>query len=109
MNWKRILFAVPLLALSFSPQVEAKHRHRDDWNRRSERNYRNRYDDRYNRYQYQQRGYTGQDRNRDGAIDRYEWRGNHRSFERRDRNNDGRITPEDRGRNYRYDDRYYRR
>lgn len=32
------------------------------------------------------------DRNRDGAIDRSEWLGNRREFQRLDRNNDGYIT-----------------
>jgi hypothetical protein len=112
MDWKKLLFAAPLLALSFAPEAEARDhsRRHENWKRQSEQSYRYRYNNNYDsRYRYQ-----GQDRNRDGAINRYEWRGNNRSFERLDRNRDGLITPRDRyrynGDRYRYDNdrnRYY--
>lgn len=114
MNWKKLLLAVPLLALTYAPPAAEAKDHK--WKRNSEKNYRYRSNgNNYGYYNYNRPGYTGQDRNRDGAISRYEWRGNNRSFERRDRNRDGRISPQDRYRyrnnNNRYDynnnDRYW--
>lgn len=108
MNWKKLLLAVPLLALTYAPPAEAKNKGHDKWKRHTEQNYRYRDNNNgnYNNGNYNSRyGYTGQDRNRDGVVDRYEWRGNNRSFERQDRNRDGRITPQDR---YRRDNDRYR-
>lgn len=102
MNWKKLLLAVPLLALTYAPPAEARHRDRDHWKRHNQQSSRYRYN---NHGSYNNRyGYTGQDRNRDGAIERREWRGNNRSFDRLDRNRDGLITPQDRNR-YRYNTR----
>jgi hypothetical protein len=72
--------------------------------------------DRYRNYSYNRDGwnnsysrnaqrYRGLDRNRDGAIERYEWRGNNRSFERLDRNHDGVISRSDRYTDQRYRER----
>jgi len=92
------------VALTFAPAADAKDH--DKWKKHSERNYRDRSNNN-GYYNGNSRGYTGLDRNRDGVIERYEWRGNNRSFERQDRNRDGRITPQDRNR-YRNDsNRYY--
>lgn len=104
MNWKKLLLAVPLLALTYAPPAEATNhkRHNDrDYRYRSNSNNYNRYNN------YNRPGYTGLDRNRDGTISRYEWRGNNRSFERQDRNRDGRITPQDRQRYRNNNDRYW--
>jgi hypothetical protein len=112
-DWKRLLLALPVLALSFAPAAEAKHK-KDHWkNYPEQQRYRYRYNDNNyynngNRYGYRS---NGLDRNRDGVIERYEWRGNNRSFQRQDRNRDGLITPQDRYQYNRNNDyyRYYRR
>ena len=64
------------------------------WRRRANEHWRYR-----NAYPYNwgnNNRYQGMDRNRDGYITRYEWRGNSRSFSQHDRNGDGVITANER-------------
>ncbi len=49
MDWKKLLLAVPVLALSFAPAAEAKHKKDNNWQRYSDQRYRYRYNDN-NRY-----------------------------------------------------------
>jgi hypothetical protein len=97
-NWKPILLATPLLMLALTPGLQAKDHWRKhsgkEWKHRAERNHRS-VDPRYDNYRYYNRnsnGYNyrnvprGLDRNGNGVVDRYEWRGNQRSWEQRNRN-----------------------
>jgi hypothetical protein len=49
-------------------------------------------------------GYRGMDRNGDGRISRYEWRGNNNSFAQLDRNRDGWVTRNELNNNSRWND-----
>ena len=89
MSFRTLLIPASLALLSLPGFADDYRYRRDPYN--------------YNRQPVYER-YRGMDRNGDGRISRYEWRGNNNSFYQLDRNHDGTVTRNELNNNLRWND-----